>query len=185
MVVRFEVDACLAPAAAAGAHSRAHPTIDDLAENLSAVSMAETRFDCEYPLIIREGGSEISFDSVIEMTTRSEYTMANGFNWQEAYPQLFFSKTSNHYLAIHNRGTFNSIEKRNTSSKELQKVEKELQPQFQKTRKALDLIRNVVVAHGKKGRLSLVCMGGVMKVYQRSSDESLLPSEVMQYFESD
>jgi len=185
MVVGFEVDACLAPTAAAGARSRAHPTIDDLAENLSAVSMAETRFDCEYPLIIREGGSEIPFDSVIEMTTRSVYTMAKGFSWKEAYPQLFFSKTENHYLAIHKGGVFDSIQKRNTSSEELQKVERELQPQFQKMRKALDLIRDAVITHGKEGRLSLVCIGGIMKVYRRRSDESLLPSKVMQYFESD
>jgi len=47
---------------------------------------------------------------------------------------------------------------------------------------ALGIIRKMVMAQGKDGRLSLVWDGEVLKVYEREDEEGLLPEPVMRLF---
>ena len=159
--------------------------IDELSQSLLPGSISQSTFRSEYPIIVREGGAEVSSAAVIELATQSQAIFeARGFDWKAAYPQLFFSQTANHYLAVHKHGRFISIEKRKLSSDEMQAEEKGAQGDLKKVRKALDVVKELVLAHGKKGRLSLVCKDGLMKVYHRSSDEGLLPNAVMKLFEA-
>jgi len=183
MVVRFEVDACTRPPAKYPRRSTA--SVDELAESLSAVSISsQTAFRSEYPLLVREGGVEVPADTVIELATRSQASVqGRGYDWGEAYPQLFFSQTAQHYLAVHKHGRFFEITKTKSNSDKLQDMEQELQDGFKKVRKALDVIRELVIKHGKQGRLTLVCKDGVLDVYERKSDESLLPDVAMKFFE--
>lgn len=181
MVVRFEVDACTRPPAKYPRRSAA--SVDELVQSLTAVSLTpQTAFRSEYPLLVREGGVEVPADTVIEIVTRSEANLSRGYDWKEVYPQLFFSQTAQHYLAVHKHGKFSEVTKMKT--KEIQEVEKTLQPRFQKVRKVLDMIRELVIKHGKEGGLSLVCKDEVMKVYERESKETLLPDVAMKFFES-
>jgi hypothetical protein len=181
MVVRFEVDACTRPPAKHPRRSTS--SVDELAESLSAVSLApQTAFRSEYPLLVREGGVEVPADTVIEIVTRSQANLHRGYDWKEVYPQLWFSQTAQHYLAVHKHGRFFEITK--TKMKEMQSVEQSLQTGFKKVRKVLDVIRELVIKHGKEGGLSLVYKGGVMKVYERESKECLLPDVAMKFFET-
>lgn len=183
MVVRFEVDACIPPP---GKYPRRSVSnIDDITSSLSSISLskASSASPSNTQLIVREGGSEVSSTAVIELATRSTTTMkVHGYDWKEAYPQLFFSQTAHHILAIHQRGRFTDIQKRKLSSGELKAVEKEAQGDFKRLRNVLDTIKGVVIAHGRSGRLSLVCVGGELKVYKRTSDESCLPESVIALF---
>lgn len=182
MVVRFEVDACIPPPAKYPRKSVS--SIDDLADSLGAISIGHSTSRSGSNLTVMEGGTEVSHTAVVELTTRSQTNMRNnGFDWKEAYPQLFFSQTAHHFLAIHTRGRFLDIQKRKLSSEELQNVAKDAQVELKKVRKALDSIKEVVVGHGKKGRISLVCVQGKLKVYQRSSDESCLSESALSLFE--
>lgn len=157
--------------------------MDELAESLSSVSLTpQTAFRSEYPLLVREGGVEVPADTVIEIVTRSQANWRRGYDWKEVYPQLFFSQTAQHYLAVYKNGKFFEITK--TKMKEMQSEEQNLQTGFKRVRKVLDVIRELVVKHGKEGGLSLVCKGGVMKVYERESKESLLPEVAMKFFET-
>ena len=132
-----------------------------------------------------EGGYVVSPTAVIELTTRSEATLKNyGFNWKESYPQLFFSQTAHHFLAIHQRGRFYDVQKRKLSSDELQAVEEKAQVDLKKVRKALELIQEIVIKHGRKGRISLVCVRGALSVYERDSDDNCLPDPIMKLFET-
>ncbi|CAA7262952.1 unnamed protein product [Cyclocybe aegerita] len=182
MVVRFEVDACIRPPAKYPRKSVS--SMDELADSLGSVSLSQEPDSASGGLLtVLEGGSEVSAASIIEMTTRSQNTLdTRGYDWKEAYPQLYFSQTPHHYLAIHRRGTFTEIQKRKLS--EMVQFEKDAQEDLKKLRKALDVIKNIVLEHGKKGRISLVCVEGVLKVYQRSGDDSCLPSTAMRFFES-
>ena len=182
MVVRFEVDACIPPPAKYPRKSVS--SIDDLTDSLSAISISHSTSRSNGNLTVMEGGAEVSHTAVVELTTRSQTNMRNnGFDWKEAYPQLFFSQTTHHFLAVHTRGRFIDIQKRKLGSEELQNVAKDAQVELKKMRKALDLIKEVVIEHGKKGRISLVCVEGKLKVYQRNSDESCLPDSALSLFD--
>lgn len=181
MVVRFEVDACIPPPAKYPRKSIS--SVDELANSLNAVSLSSTSPTGELRVI--EGGTVVSSTAVIELTTRSQATMKNHvFSWKEAYPQLFFSQTAHHFLAIHQRGRFFDVQKRKLSSDELQAIEEKAQVDLKRVRKTLELIQDIVVKHGKKGRISLVCVNGVLSVYERDSEDSCLPEPIMKLFET-
>jgi len=187
MVVRFQVDACIPPP---GKYPRRSVSnIDDITSSLSSFSFMQASRGPDSPsntqLTVREGGSEIPSTAVVQLATRSVTSMRlRGCDWKEAYPQLFFSQTAHHILAIHQRGRFTEIQKRKLSSDELKAVGKEIQGDLKKLRKFLDVIKEIVIAHGKKGRLSLVCVGGELKVYKRTSDESCLPESAIALFDA-
>ena len=183
MVVRFEVDACIPPP---GKYPRRSVSnIDEITSSLSSISLSQTSpsSPLNAQLTVREGGSEVPSTAVVELTTRSVTSMKlKGYDWKEAYPQLFFSQTAHHILAIHQRGRFTEIQKRKLSSDEIKAVEKEAQGDLKRLRNVLDTIKEIVIAHGSKGRLSLVCVGGELKVYKRTSDESCLPESAIALF---
>ena len=181
VVVRFEVDACTRPPVKSPRRSTA--SVDELVASLTGVSLGpHSSFRSEYPLLVREGGVEVPADTVIEIVTRSEANMNRGYNWNDVYPQLFFSQTAQHYLAVHKYGRFSEVMKKKT--KEMQDIEQDSQPGFKRVRKVLEVIRELVMKRGKEGGLSLVCKDGVMKAYERKSKETLLPDVAMKFFES-
>ena len=181
MVVRFEVDACIPPP---GKYPRRSVSnIDDITSSLGSISLSQTSPSSQ--LTVREGGSEVPSTAVVELATRSVTNMKlNGYDWKEAYPQLFFSQTAHHILAIHQRGCFSEIQKRKLSSDEIKAVEKEAQGDLKKLRNVLDTIKGIVIAHGRGGRLSLVCVRGELKIYKRTSDESCLPESAIALFDA-
>lgn len=189
MVVRFEVDACIPTAAKPSAARGKVASIDDLADSLAGIKIA-SRSSASAPvstsshgLNVIEGGAIVPHSSIVELTTRTERREAE-FDWNEAYPQLFFSQTPHHFLAVHNRGRFVAVNKRKLASPELLTIERRVQPNLKKFRAAMDVIRGVVMKHGQRGRLTLVFRGGSLQVFERMSSASCLPDEVMARFES-
>ncbi|KJA23285.1 hypothetical protein HYPSUDRAFT_40104 [Hypholoma sublateritium FD-334 SS-4] len=181
MVVRFEVDACIPPPAKYPRKSIS--SIDELTSTMNAIHLSQSTRPSQY-LTVLEGGTEVSQTAVVELVTRSQMNMQmNGFNWKEAYPQLFFSQTAHHFLAVHQRGRFQEIKKTKLSSDELQSVADDAQVDLKRVRQVLALIKDIVVMHGKKGRLSLICQGGELKVYSRRNEESCLPESALKLFE--
>lgn len=184
MVVRFEVDACFPPPAKSYPR-KSISSIDELAQSLSGVSLSsEPSSGLPSPkngLTVIKGGNYVSASAVIELTTRSE-ARQNLYDWKEAYPQLFFSQTAHHFLAVHQRGRFIAVNKRKLSSPELQNVEQIIQPDLKLMRKALDKIKDLVVKYGERGRLTLVCSNGELKLYERKSLDSCLPHDFLELF---
>lgn len=191
MVVRFEVDACIPPAPPLATKSRvaSKPDVDALADTLANVSLSSATgtkvhtLEDDYGLRIRQAGSYVPQSHMVEIATISEKRHSQ-FDWSEAYPQLFLSQTPHHHLAVHDRGRFKMVEKRQLGSASLKVVEKKGQTALRQLRQALDIIKDVVAQHGKAGRLSLVCQEGQMKVYERSSNVSCLPEKIMEKFEA-
>lgn len=194
MVVRFEVDACLPQPQpkAAGASTQASrrqtdsTDLDSLSNMLSGLAVASDagrgpQVDDEIStseLDVIRAGQLVPQDSLIEMTTRSQNNAMN-YDWVEAYPQLFLAQTPHHFLAVHNRGEFQRIEKRNLVDSEMKNIEARLQGNFRKLRAALKTIQDLVVEHGERGRLSLVFRDGSLEVFERRTQASCLPEEML------
>ncbi|KAJ7162824.1 hypothetical protein C8R46DRAFT_1101622 [Mycena filopes] len=187
MVVRFEVDACIPTAAQSSVGSTSVASIDDIVDSLAGINIT-TKKSASTPttthgLTITDGGAPVPHASLVELTTRSEKRQFD-FDWKDAYPQLFFSQTPHHFLAVHNRGRFGEVNKRKLASTEMRAIERQIQPSLKKLRVALDTIKAIVVEHGQRGRLTLVFRGGKLQVFERTSEASCLPDEVMARFEN-
>ncbi|KZT69562.1 hypothetical protein DAEQUDRAFT_690723 [Daedalea quercina L-15889] len=195
MVVRFEVDACTPPPSPTSAQGTRRQTastdVDSLSSMLSGLAVASgagkgpkiDKDSSTAELDVIRAGERVPQSSLIEMTTRSR-TNALNYDWIEAYPQLFLSQTPNHYLAVHNRGEFESIQKRALGDPELKRVEAQLQGSFRRLANALKTIQNIVVEHGERGRLSLVFRDGALQVFQRRAQDSCLPDATMRRFDN-
>lgn len=198
MVVRFEVDACL-PSDRPGPKATRGPLVDDddddpeaaLLGALSGLSIGTSSKSAtsssqsslsSADLKIFRAGAQVSQSDLLEMTTRSEISAAN-FDWGDAYPQLYFSQTPHHYLAVHRSGTFFSIAKRKIGKNDLVAIESRAQTGFRKLRKLLGEIQTMVEEGGASRRISLVCQDGALKVHERNSKESFLPNDSLALFE--
>lgn len=190
MVVRFEVDACIPwEEEPTTPRPRAATNVDDLIGALAnvnitpqLVSNVTPKSEAAPKLTVLTGGSDVPQSAIVELTTRSK-NRAHEYNWKESYPQLFISQTPHHFLAVHERGRFIRVDKRKLTSTELQTVMKDIiQPHLQKLRRLLDIIKKLVIEHGQRGRLSLVCQGGELKVFERVDKGSCLPNEIMEKF---
>ena len=195
MVVRFEVDAWL-PSDNPGAKATRDSGVDDdddeeallgvLSDLSIGTSSRSTTTSSLSPLTsdnlkIFRAGTQVSQSDLLEMTTRSEISAAN-FDWGDAYPQLYFSQTPHHYLAVHRSGTFFSIAKRKIGKNDLVAIESKAQTGFRKLRKLLGEIQTMVKEGGTSRRITLVCQEGVLQVHERNSKESFLPEDSLALF---
>jgi len=189
MVVRFEVDACI-PTSASPAPRRGTASIDELTSSLASVAITSSSASVlpsstVNGLTILKGGATRLQSSIVELTTVSKRRHPS-FDWTETYPQLFLSQTPHHFLAIHDRGRFQTVEKRRLGeTREFQDVGQDMQRSLQKLRRALQVIQQLVVEHGERGRLTLLCeANGQLRVFERVDQASCLPKDLMDRFVS-
>jgi hypothetical protein len=192
MVVRFEVDACLPlsktttaqGSEAANSRPPKATDVDDLSQLLSSAHITPDPPSTHkmHGISYRTAGTLVPQQSLIELTTRSARNIIS-FNWAEALPQLWLSRTANHILAVHERGTFTSVTRRSLEgSAELRAATAGAQLSFKKLRRVLDAIQELLVERGREARLTLVCRNGVLEVFERTDDWSVLPKEVLKRF---
>ncbi|CCL99525.1 uncharacterized protein FIBRA_01543 [Fibroporia radiculosa] len=189
IVVRFEVDACIAPSRSLRptAPSANVDSLSDLISGLDVARISQTsKIDTSAStpeLDIIRAGSQVLHDCVIELTTRSR-NYIHQYDWVDAYPQLYLSQTKHHFLAAHGRGEFTAITKRTLGSPEMNAIDAQLQAGFRKLRRALEEIQELVIEHGKEGRLSLVFSRGKLQVFKRSGQDSCLPEKMLARFDA-
>lgn len=185
--MRFEVDACIPqPQAKSPAKPNPKADVDSLADAFGGISLSaavDTPEKDEFGLRVRHAGSHVPQSNLVELSTISEWSRANRFDWTESYPQLFLSQTRHHFLAMHENGRFSNVEKRKLGTADFAEASRDLQGALWGLRKALDAIRRVVLKHGRDGRLSLVCQNGELSVYERDSAASCLPDSLLEKFD--
>ena len=103
------------------------------------------------------------------------------FNWSRTYPPLRLSQTPNIYHAFHKGGRFTSVEKFVLGQDELAEEEKAAQVGFKKLRKLLGVIQSLVLKYGAT-RISLVCVGNTLSIYQIPQGENCLPEDALALF---
>jgi len=175
MVVRFEVDACLpydtstsAPPSnksAAGRNGREKKKASGSPSNPPSVK------------IIRGGSSDVPQTHLLEIKTHS----GTRLNWPKTYPQLYLSQTPNVHHAFHDGGRFTSIKKFVLGQNELAGVDRAAQAGFKKLRKLLGVIQSLVLKYGAT-RISLVCVGKTLSIYQIPQGEKCLPEDALAVF---
>ena len=125
----------------------------------------------------------VAQSSIVELSTLSQ-KRRDVYDWKDLYPQLFLSQTPHHFLALHDRGRFIAIEKRQLGiSTDLVSVANDLQRNMRSLRAALGEIQKLAIEHGERGRISLVCEGGTLQVFRRVSQDGCLLDEFMARFE--
>lgn len=186
-MLRFAVDACLPQPREIHTGDTIGRDVNDISNLLSGLSMSLTsRFPGSdhnpNDVRIEKGGSIVPQNALIELATRS-MRYIHQFDWDSAYPQLFLSQTPNHYVAVHDKGTFTHIIQRSLGDPELEKIDADSQDGFRKLRCIFQVIQDLAKGHGERGRLSLVYWKGVMRVYQRTKNTCSLPDDIMERFE--
>ncbi|KAF7982174.1 hypothetical protein HWV62_29949 [Athelia sp. TMB] len=177
LVVRFEVDSCIRqPRSKLSSNSE----IDDLVEALGATTLSQET----HGITVRRAGARVPQSNLIELATISQWQV-DKYDWRlETYPQMFLSQTPHHFLAVHEKGRFNKVEKRRLGTKDFVDAERDARGELWGLRKALVAIRDILSAHGKDGRISLVCRGGELEVYEMESTKSCLPKSLLGRFDS-
>ena len=190
MLVRFEVDACIHSDVATQQRKDKpsdHRPIpgDDPNDLLAALQKLTIRSDDKIEIV--SCGELVPQDSIIEIATKSEMSLAEGMNWGDALPQLFISQTPHHYLGVHRTGKFSRIEKRELNDKELLAERRKQQLSYDKLRFLLEEIKDMVIERGENSRLSLVYRVETknLEVFERKSTSSALPDKWFERFKSD
>ncbi|KAF8349372.1 hypothetical protein F5887DRAFT_1156477 [Amanita rubescens] len=176
MVVRSTVDAFI-PA------KSSKPDIDDVISALSSLGVSQPKTEsakqvANSPLKYIRFGKQVPQESIIEVATISK-ARESQLDWQEKGPQLYLSQIPHFYVGLHDRGHFSEVRKHEFDYTTLPE---QVLANMKKLRRVLVTIQNLVLKHGQRGRLSLVCVDGVLNVYERVSEESCLPDEIMERF---
>jgi hypothetical protein len=185
MIVSFDVDAYL-PQTQTSKTSDITDLADALAElsvsTASPVSSRETLYK-DYPDIqIIRGGRVVPQSQVLDTKTLSKKNAINA-SLTAPYCKMWLSQTPNLVTGIHTSGHFVDVEKRKLRMEHFANADYEARPHFQKLRRLLGIIQEVVMEHGERGTLSLVCRKGKLEVFERSSKDKFLTGEILNRFE--
>ncbi|KAK2465269.1 hypothetical protein APHAL10511_002623 [Amanita phalloides] len=157
--------------------------VDDIVDIFSSLDISQqTSSSAEQvknlPLEVVHFGAKVPQESIVKIATISK-TRESQLDWKEKGPQLFFSQISHFYVGLHDRGFFSEVRKHDFHYSTLPD---QILQNMKKLRHALRSIQELALEKGQRGRLSLVCIDGVLKVYERLSDKSCLPDELLERF---
>jgi hypothetical protein len=191
MVVRFEVDACL-PLRTIRSHRAGNGTLGTKpTPNVSAqkantpppapIVRAVNKPTLRFPHVdVIRAGSRVPQSHLIELKTYSR----PGKKWRKSYPQLFLSQTPHIYYGVHKGGKFSEIKKFSLGEPHLEPIDQNAQAGFKKLKVVLAAIQELVRKYGTEGRITLVCNGKALGVYQREKTGSCLPKYALALFSS-
>ncbi|KAG9019854.1 hypothetical protein FRB90_003444 [Tulasnella sp. 427] len=158
ILLRYEVDACILPAA----KPKAKPTSREL-EKSSSPSPKFPQIS-----IISSGvlSAVVPQSCLLEIKTR---TLAGEIDWREIWPQLFLSQTPNLYIARHQQGLFSgtSVTKYDMTSPGLEKAAKAAEKPMARMHELLRTMINIIRKHGEGVGMALTYDGKELALYKR------------------
>ena len=192
LLVRYELDACL-PDAVPHASAGGQASIAALTAALGSTKLTAPTSSKSSLVSVEKGGKLAAQSGTMELKTRSRTTydkirrtrVTNTFDWTEVYLQLVLSQTQHLALGWHDRGTFNTIERKTLQELEQGPVGRGHQNNLHKLGEVLERICELVKARGEGERLSLVCEAGTLTL-RRHTDrpDGALPVEMLQLFKT-
>ncbi|KAH7890452.1 hypothetical protein F5I97DRAFT_1964022 [Phlebopus sp. FC_14] len=122
--------------------------------------------------------------NTIEIKTRASHKI---MDWNEVYPQLYLSQTAHLYLAKHERGSFQRVEKYQLNGSNLRDYAVRTEKSMGKLKVLLDAIlravRKLRTRDGIAVPLSLVCQGDTLTLYRRDASTGYpLGKEILSKF---
>lgn len=103
---------------------------------------------------------------------------------EQVIPTTFLSQTPHIYYGSHKGGIFFEIKKCTLGELHMQHIDQNAQVGFKKLKAALTNIQELIKKHGLDGRMTLVCKGKELRVYQRKNPSSYLPKYALALFKS-
>ncbi|KAF9240054.1 hypothetical protein BU15DRAFT_46128 [Melanogaster broomeanus] len=169
ILLRFEVDACLS----------ASTSDDEFLESFSSLNIgsrgaaATTAPPASAPTTTSALAVQFTVprtltpqSDMIEIKTRASH---RALDWTEIYPQLYLSQTAYLYVAKHERGNFQTVEKTLLNSATMRPYAKQAETSMGQLKALLGQILGVVRKEGNNVSLSLVCQGGKLTLYKRTT----------------
>ncbi len=190
MLVRYEVDGYLSESEVSAdictrsspEQSSSQPILADALSSMTVSSIVPRDLSSYSILRTVQDGSRIPQSSIIELKTQSSKKKGSIISLDTRF-QLLFGQTSRLYTGTHTDGVFSQVhENMSPPGSEFQNAS--VQVGLKKLRKALEDIRALAMARGKGVRLSLICHGSSLRVFERSSSTGILPDDVLSRFES-
>ncbi|KAF9223146.1 hypothetical protein BS17DRAFT_782437 [Gyrodon lividus] len=167
VLLRFEVDACVV----GGTND------DEFLESFSALNIETPGVVTKSPALTPIAPSALSVKftmprtltpqgNMVEIKTRASH---RALDWIEIYPQLYLSQTPYLYVAKHERGNFQTVEKTQLNGATMRPYAKQAEASMGKLKILLGQILEVVRKEGNNVPLSLVCRGGELVLYKRAA----------------
>ncbi|THG97020.1 hypothetical protein EW026_g4912 [Hermanssonia centrifuga] len=176
LLVRFEVDACFES-------DTAVPFTDDQTSSEPMDALTETLgsldISSDTALRVMRGGVIVPQSDLIKIKTRSSPVDTQALDIQI---QLLLGQIPRAYIGMHSQGVFGSVHEE-LSWPESETARHKVQVGLKKLRRVLQEIIDFALASSKNAKLSLVYKDKVLQVYQRTSDASLLPEDVLIRFQ--
>ncbi|KAI0823265.1 hypothetical protein BC628DRAFT_602365 [Trametes gibbosa] len=184
LVVRCEIDACV----------KDDEDPSDLLAGLSLASSSSPPPPSPPPpppspshsdttITVLRGGTPVPQSSLIEIATRSAKSLY-AHKWAETYTQLFLSQTPYLYVALHQTGTFTEVVKLAREDAWLERYASDVRMRrsLRELVRVLEDVQHAVQAYGPRGRLSLVCRGGKLELFECASEAGRLPDRELARF---
>lgn len=183
LLVRYELDACT-PDAVLRAAGGGQANVAALTAELDSASISAPAPTISSPLVtVERGGKLVAQPGTMELKTRSRgRTM---YDWTEAYLQLVLSQTPHLVLGLHERGTFDTIERKTLQELEQGPIGRAQHNNLLKLGEALKRTCEAVKEKGEGKLLSLVCESGGLTLRSHTDrPEGILPAEMLQLFKT-
>jgi hypothetical protein len=200
MIVRFGVDACLPTNTGPGQAKTTETSgitqtanvsaVDDLLKSFGSLKLQSATTKASSTIDVVRAGTQVPQDALLEVTSRSA-NYVDQLDWNELYPQLVLSQTPAVRLGVHQRGTFTNLRQwqvdgsADSSVPGLSAQRKETAMQIVRLAAVLKRVQQLAIARGPgpAGSFSLICEGGVLRVYGRNADKKgCLPRDVIARF---
>lgn len=101
---------------------------------------------------------------LVEVKTRA---IKRDPNWKEIYPQLYLSQTPWLYMAKHDAGVFQPVEKISLTGEEMKPYADMMEGSLGKLKNLLKTILKAAREQGEGVPLSVVCQGGKLYLWRR------------------
>ncbi|KAL1946157.1 hypothetical protein VTO73DRAFT_15284 [Trametes versicolor] len=192
LVVRYEVDACLiddedpsdllASLSLSSSSSPSHPTPRPPASPSNPTHRSPSPHS-DTSLTVVRGGAPVPQSSLIELATRSPKGLL-AHKWHETYTQLLLAQTPHFFLAVHHNGSFKDVAKHHRAAPAFTRFDHDarMQRALRQLVRVLGAVQRSVCAHGQRGRLSLLCRGGNLELFERADDAGRLPDHELARF---
>ncbi|KAI0662130.1 glycosyl transferase family, a/b domain-containing protein [Cubamyces menziesii] len=180
LVMRFEADACI-PQEGDLLDAFARLTVTSSSSS-SHPPLPPATVDSDTAIAVLRGGSLTPHSSLIEIATRSPKALTT-HRWYETYTQLFLSQAQHFYVAVHQSGLFSEVAKHQLAVPRLARYaqDEHMQRSLRQLVRVLGAVQALVKAHGQRGRLSVVCRGGRLELFERLSAARLSDDELARF----
>ena len=134
-------------------------------------------------LNVVRAGTLVPQSSILEFATRSARWL-DRTRVDDTFLQLFLTQTPAHHIAVHERGTFDRVDRQELASAEFAAIAQSaaVRASLMRFVTVLRKVQELVKVHGQAGQVSLVCERGKLEMFGRMGQEGLLGEKELERF---